>query len=311
MQRENSAPQKGELLPEQAGFPFHIWSAFIVAVAALLVFGFSADNVLPMPAALAEWKHGGYMLSVEESGIKANIFVHTIGDPTAKHAILFLHDAFLTSFVFKDVAQMLASAGVFAVLFDFPGFGFSDASVVDAENGDLWIAAVVASLELNKVHIVAQGTALGAACRYAAQNPTAALSVMSFGATLGERIARYGEPEPSWLSSILQNAVHFLALTHECDGITPDASAANAYFSSLHPPSVLHGLRASLLFPEYAHSCNASVPQLWIKQGPTTLVSSRAQLPSDSVCLHLVRKNDFVIVVLSFIAPTVSFAAPF
>jgi pimeloyl-ACP methyl ester carboxylesterase len=266
----------------------------------------SEMSELDMPHAIKDWRHRGYLLNVEENNIKASIFVNTFGDPESKEAILFLHDAFLTSFTFKDTAETAERFGFFAVVFDFPGFGFSTSPEHDVGAGALWVGSVLDSLELSKVHIVAQGTAVAAACAYASNHTERVQSIVSFGASLAERIDRY-EPEEHWLAKMLGTA-NFLALQHECEG-HPDAAAANSYFVRHTHPSALHEIRAALLFPAYEHSCPdmEDIPRLWIAPGAGgPLVGLAVEARSTSVCLHLDRPNDFAIAMLSFIRPSVS-----
>ncbi|GAB2277493.1 hypothetical protein Dimus_012200 [Dionaea muscipula] len=122
--------------------PFTFWFYFTLAVSFLtLFFVFVTSLITPqdpkarflsLPTSLRDHYSKGRTIKVQINPNQSPIEVFTYSQgPRASESVLIVHGLGCSSFTFREIVDLLASKGIFAVAIDLPGSGFSDKSVVE------------------------------------------------------------------------------------------------------------------------------------------------------------------------------------
>lgn len=161
-----------------------------------------------MPRGVQTWFESGYfapLLGPREP----RLFIASHGDKkTTREAVFLLPDTSASSFVFNGIAPALASKGLRAVSFDYPGQGFSKASdtFVNNRNGRVEIIrTVVRSLGLDHIHVVMHGTGcLDGVEAFSTPSTTDVRSFTCLGPVMGESNSPAASPSGKLLCKLHQ-----------------------------------------------------------------------------------------------------------
>jgi len=114
--------------------------------------------------------------------------------------VLLLHGVPSSSFLYRKMLPELASHGLRAISFDFPGVGLSDKPkdiAYDWHALSKWVGGVVDALELPPVHLVLHDVAGPIGAEWAIQNPLKVKSITITNTLLD--VAHFTPPFPMWM----------------------------------------------------------------------------------------------------------------
>ena len=144
------------------------------------------------PRLVEEHEAAGKRIVVD--GVHIFVREEGVGEP-----VLLLHGVPSSSFLYRKMLPELASKGLRAVSFDFPGVGLSDKPKdIDYDWHALakWVGRVVDSLELPPVHLVLHDIAGPVGVEWAIQNPVKVRSITITNTPLD--VAHFTPPFPMW-----------------------------------------------------------------------------------------------------------------